>query len=143
MQIDRGFGYCQLAKLPAFSNGFFFSKCGSYSWRIVKSSSHIVEQSSRLLFWGHLCSSPQEFLKFSNDISSADKYQRTICHRYSTNFKDFCIYRNSNFWYLVVLLYYPRTDFLIDGRRIGLFREARITTGWLLSDRNSRKCNLI
>jgi hypothetical protein len=35
------------------------------------------------------------------------------------------------------------TDFLIDGRRIGLFREVRNTTGWLLSDRNSRKSNLI
>ena len=41
-------------------------------------------------------------------------------------------------------LFYPLpTDFLIDGCRIGLFREARITTGWLLSERNSRKCNLI
>ena len=29
------------------------------------------------------------------------------------------------------------TDFLKDGRRIGQFGETRITTGWLLSDRNS------
>ena len=35
------------------------------------------------------------------------------------------------------------TDFLIDGRRIGQFRETRITSEWLLSDRNSKKCNLI
>ena len=33
-------------------------------------------------------------------------------------------------------------DFLIDGRRIGLFREAKQTTGWLISDRNSRKYNV-
>ena len=31
---------------------------------------------------------------------------------------------------------------LATGRRIGLFRGARNTTGWLLSDRNSRKSDL-
>ena len=31
---------------------------------------------------------------------------------------------------------------LASGSKIGLIRDSRLTTGWLLSDRNSRKCNV-